>query len=125
MTDIETLLDAVTDRLDKQARAIKDLRARVAALESTGATASTGAGEGVALPPTCLMCGQDKGGRVGLMTCKPCSTKRTLALKENTVLSRASITVTECLLCHKPRGRTTQLVCSRCRDGIKAWKATL
>lgn len=102
--------EELTARLDRQAEAIRGLLRRVKALEEAGATPSTDAG--LTLPATCLVCGGNKNGRADRMTCADCGHARAEALKPGG--DRASITTTECALCHAPKPATTRIVCAPC-----------
>lgn len=127
------------ERLDKHAAAIRDLRAEmkelralVDQLQQDRSRAAHPAGKGtmepIALPSTCLVCRKDKGTghdgktRETLMTCQSCADERRDGIKAGGA-ARLAVLVDRCLSCQTRRkGLSSQLVCSRCRAGIKVWK---
>lgn len=139
MTDSPSAADlaALGVRLDKQAAAIKRLRAdrdalaaRVAALESASPgteqsapvqVATVPVGEtvgrrGVYVPnPLCLVCGNTKSPGRKELTCKPCGSERNRIIREK--LPRSSYL--ECANCGEAKGGGMQLLCSPCSRSYK------
>lgn len=112
-------LHEVLERLDKQAAAIRDLRARVVELEQASATPSTNPPQAKApLPPTCLICGKDKNGRADKMTCRACSAERSGAIRAGGAAREKFMTDT-CALCARKKGRNTTIVCGTCRKAVR------
>jgi hypothetical protein len=109
-------------RLDRQATAIRDLRARVTALEASAASPpSPVAAPGVFVPrPSCAMCGETKeAGRSRTLTCRTCAARWHAGIKKTS----ERITFAACLNCETPKADTTQMLCSPCGKSFRVWKA--
>lgn len=125
MTSIE---DLVT-RLDKQAKAIRDLRARVKELEDARPRAATvqhvAPGEvhpvgskGSYVPNrNCLNCGRDKYGRKTL-TCADCGLARQHSILNKTERPQYPT----CGNCGEKKGGGMQILCTPCSRSFKEWK---
>lgn len=135
MTD-QTALDALTARLDKQAAAIKALRARVSVLESAqAASASTSTAPAVSGREIayeggwtnhahCLVCGAAKEeGRIEL-TCKPCGRARNAIIYQREG-DRATLVTATCGACGADKKANTSILCRPCSESFTTWKASL
>lgn len=118
-------MQEIVARLDKQAAAIKDLRARVKELEGGdmripvrhGTVEHTGTW-GVFVPnPRCVVCGADKGGRSEL-TCRPCGAARLAGIRGDA----PRITYIRCGNCGKAKGPNTTVLCGKCSLAYREWK---
>lgn len=121
-----------TDRLNRQADAIKALREqmkdvfdRLAVLES--ATPSTAADpdddvptRGVYVPSTvCLVCGDAKEpGRIAVLTCKPCGRRYQAGIRGEA----ERLTFGTCGNCHQPKKVDTKMLCSPCSVSFGVFK---
>lgn len=117
-------------RLEAHAAAIRDLRKRVAALE-TAVERLTGPGatpvapaSGVFVPRAhCAMCGELKeAGRIEL-TCKACGSLRYAIITGKSDESRDRITHVVCANCERPKPGSTKMLCTPCGDAFKRFKA--
>lgn len=130
---------ALTARLDKQAAAIKALRARVSVLESAqAASASTSTDRAsIALDRMekgyngtwvnhahCLVCGAAKEeGRIEL-TCKPCGRARNAIIYQREG-DRATLVTATCGACGADKKANTSILCRPCSESFTTWKASL
>ena len=135
MSDIE----ALTERLDKQAAAIKSLRksrddllARLQEIENRLGPQVDAVGPQVEQPtggetlpafvpnPLCAMCGDPKGpGRLAL-TCAACAAVRNMIIKEGG--DRQVILRDNCFQCGASFKRATRILCTPCSAAFKAYK---
>jgi len=137
-------LEQLAARADKQAAAIKALtaavkalredrdalKARVSALEGSGARASTEPDTatvtvrasrvpGVFLPnPACVICGKGKPPGRTALTCSGCAVEYQRAIKEG---PRPSFI--KCANCGCAKKGDTRMLCTPCSKSFKVWKA--
>lgn len=121
-------------RLDKQAAAIRELRAQMQALgeqmqalgeQMAALTKTDDAGEepvarqGVFMPSgLCVMCHQIKEVGRAALTCKPCGKKWMDGVRGE----GPRITFASCGNCGAAKGATTKMLCAPCSDAYKMWK---
>lgn len=129
--DILGLLAAVTERLDKQARAIVALRAQVKALRDSRDTSVSPKGDetvsfiyagtkGNYVPnPKCMVCGTAKGPLRTELTCVSCGRERNTAIREGGSVPN----YTECGNCGQHKSATRNLLDPQCSRSFAEWKA--
>jgi hypothetical protein len=124
------MTDPTSTRLDKQAAAIKRLRAdrdalltRIEALEAQVLAPSTPVHPepGFTMPPTCPMCdGPREPGRKTL-TCATCSALRNKIIHDG--LDRTPIIRDSCCSCGASFSASARFLCTKCSAAFKIWKA--
>lgn len=111
------------DRLERQAKAIRELRRQMASVLNAVPVTDVEDTSGRKFPGTpgvyvpvghCLIC--NKPGRKGYLTCKPCGSER-----QQQINQRALPVVPQCLNCGTPK-RTNTLLCHPCTGSFKTWK---
>lgn len=139
---LEETVRALEQRLDRQAKAIRALRAQAAgggagqggagqggAVSQGGATGSTktpgadGQVDGAvwSIPEVCLMCRGEKGqGRERLLTCAPCGAKYQAQRRKDH--EGPKVVYASCLSCGAGKSLGGALQCARCSKAYAEWK---
>lgn len=105
-------------RLEKMARVINNLRRRVEELES-GVSDRSDTDATFRLPPTCALCGGDKGqGRASRIICLPCGRARNAAINTKGG-DRTPYLRDTCHACGMSTPLNTHLLCTTCSKRLK------
>lgn len=135
MQTLEELIQHVQKqdaRIEAHAKAIRDLRKRLAAMEpaparepeparSSPEPVSRNTGQFVP-QEICAMCGGPKPSARTALTCRECSAKRNKIIREK--LDRAPLLRESCFNCGKAFKKQARILCPKCSESFALWKAT-